>query len=142
MNVLIDRNVVPNPAAMPLRQYCSKQGGERAMPRVATLDLFLLESQGLQNPYDHCNTGERKTHVNTHIHMIDMTFSTPCGPPGLLWAGPLWAPWALVGPLGPLRARPLWDPWALVGPPGPSWARRIHIYDMYMYICVSYRFMI
>ena len=61
-------------------------------------------------------------------------------PPGLLWAGPLWAPWALmvqalvgwalvgtrwalvgralVGPPGPLGP---YGPGSC-GPPGPSWA--------------------
>ena len=42
------------------------------------------------------------------------------GPPGPLWTGPLWAPWALVGPPGPLWAGPLWARRALVGPPGPD----------------------
>ena len=38
------------------------------------------------------------------------------GRPGPLWAGPLWAPWALMGLalIGP--------PWALMGLPGPLWA--------------------
>ena len=42
-----------------------------------------------------------------------------------LWAGPLWSPWAFVGCPGPLCApwalmrQPLWTLWALMGP-GPT----------------------
>ena len=45
----------------------------------------------------------------------------PCGPHGPLWAGPLRAPWPLMGRAlvgvhsGALRDRPLWSPWTLVG---------------------------
>ena len=62
----------------------------------------------------------------------------PCGPgpsgaPGPLWAGPLWAPWALVGQalVGPPRllwARPLWPSLGACGPGPygpPPWAGRI-----------------
>ena len=51
----------------------------------------------------------------------------PCGPPGPLLAGPLWAPLGPCGP-GPCGCPgPLWAPWALVGralvgSPGPLWA--------------------
>ena len=36
--------------------------------------------------------------------------------------GPCRSRWALVGPPGPLWAWPLWGPWDLVGPPGRLWA--------------------
>ena len=57
----------------------------------------------------------------------------PCGHPGPLWAGPLWAPLGPCGPPGPLWAGPLWAPLGPYGP-GPCGPTRIYttLHKIYM----------